>query len=277
LRTRQTKVSFTIITAVLMLASIVIIGGLIPKVFAQTVPSITINNGAEYTNTTDITLTLSANATQMRLSLDNTTWTEWENYTTKSNATLPTIDGNYTIYGQFLDSDNNTSTAQAYIYLDTTYPDAEPYVTWYTDDYRTVYFDAYYSSDNVAIANCTWNFGDGNTTTNTTAIHIYTEVGTYDASLTVTDVAGNTAIASFTITIPDLTTVPTPTPAPTVTVQPTSMPTATPTIQPTPTPSAGLDETTLTILLISAIAVVGLILLVVVLVFWKHWKTVPPA
>ncbi len=248
-----------------------------PQGSAQTLPSITINEGASYTNSTTVTLTLSTpNATQMSFSNDNSTWSDWENFTATKTWTLPTEDGNYTVYAQFLDSENNISTVDSSIVLDTTAPYAEPYATWYSDDYRTVYFDATYSTDNLGIANCTWDFGDGNLTNAIVVLHTYTEIGNYNASLTVQDFAGNNATAYFSVTIPDLASAATPTPTPTVTIPPTTHPTSTPTPTAQPTQTPGFELTSDSMILIAVVVAVGVVCLLVVVVFWKRWKTAPP-
>jgi len=275
-KTRQTKLAVTL-TVALMLAASVLVGCFVPQVSAQTSLSFTINSGAQYTNSTTVTLTLSSsNATEMCFSNDNSTWSDWENFTSSKNWTLPSDDGNYTVSTLFKDSENNTLIAYACIYLDATPPVPEAYAEWYSNDYRTVYFDAYYSTDNVGIANYTWNFGDGNITTAKTVIHTYTAAGNYSASLKVMDYAGNTAIQNFSITIPDLTATATATPTPTVTVRPTTIPTSNPTQTPQPTQQPGLDATTETMILIAAVVAVGIVLAVVVVVFWQRWKTAPP-
>jgi len=235
----------------------------VSQVNAQTTPSITIDNGAAFTNSTYLTLTLSAsNAVQMRFSNDNSSWSNWETYATSRNYTLTDGDGNYTIYVEFQDSSSNSAYANASIVLDTTPPDPVPYADWYSNDYRTVYFDASYSTDNIGIANYTWNFGDGNVTSGMTVIHTYAAAGNYTATLTVTDYAGNSASVSFPANIPDLNAIATPTPTPAPTISPTTYPTYTPTSSPTPAPS-GLDATwTLAIIAVAIIVVVGVVIIV---------------
>jgi len=71
--------------------------------------SVTIAKGAIYTNSTSVTLTLSAeDATsgiaQMRFSNDNATWTPWEAYSTSKAWVLITGDGTKTVYVQFKDN-----------------------------------------------------------------------------------------------------------------------------------------------------------------------------
>ncbi len=52
-------------------------------------------------------------------------------------------------------------------------------------------FDASASTDNDMIASYLWDFGDGQTGTESVTTHVYETAGTYDATLTVTDPAGN--------------------------------------------------------------------------------------
>ncbi len=277
MKTRQTKLSIAL-TVTLILTVSLLIGCFVPKVSAQTSPAITINSGASYTNSTIVALTLaSSNATQMRFSNDNSSWSDWENFTTSKNWTLPTTEGNDTVYSQFLDSANNTLTAVANIVLDVTAPVPQPSADWYTADYRTVVFDSSYSTDNIGVANSTWNFGDGNTTTGIALIHVYAAAGNYTVTLTVEDFAGNTANATFPVNIPDLSAIVTHTPTPYPTVPPTTYPTYTvaPTASPTPPPT-GLDQATETIIIVVAIAAVGIVLAVVVVVLWKRWSKAPP-
>ena len=52
-----------------------------------------------------------------------------------------------------------------------------------------------------AIASATWAFGDGSTGSGLSAVHAYPNAGTYNASVAVTDAAGNTASQPITVTI----------------------------------------------------------------------------
>jgi PKD repeat protein len=58
------------------------------------------------------------------------------------------------------------------------------------------------SSDDVAITTYTWDFGDGNTSTDANPVHIFNTVGVYEVSLTVGDDGGleNTVVVSITVT-----------------------------------------------------------------------------
>jgi phage baseplate assembly protein gpV len=64
-----------------------------------------------------------------------------------------------------------------------------------------VTLDAGSSTDNSGIASYSWDFGDGTTGTGKTVTHTYTDSGTYTATLSVQDAAGNTAISSVTLTV----------------------------------------------------------------------------
>lgn len=65
----------------------------------------------------------------------------------------------------------------------------------------SVNFDASNSTDNIGIANYFWDFGDGSVGTGVTATHIYTVAGNYTVTLTVRDVASNTAIDTTTVIV----------------------------------------------------------------------------
>src|SRR5438128_7221728 len=68
------------------------------------------------------------------------------------------------------------------------------------DEGQPLFFDASASTDNVEVTGYAWNFGDNSTATSPTATHVYARPGTYSASLTVTDAAGNSAASTFTVT-----------------------------------------------------------------------------
>jgi hypothetical protein len=99
----------------------------------------TINSGAEYTNGTNVTLSLeatdnSSGVHQVRYSTDAKEWTDWEPYTTSKEFTLPSGDGEKKVYVEFKDQAGNVSeTYQQKIILDTTAPVIE--FTGYQESY----------------------------------------------------------------------------------------------------------------------------------------------
>jgi PKD repeat protein len=175
--------------------------------------SITIAEGAAYTNSSVVTLTLSAtDATsgiaQMRFSNDGTEWSSWESYSTSKAWTLTTGDGTKTVYVQF--KDNAGLTSQSYqdtIILDTTNPAANAGSDQTVNEDILVTLDASASTDNVAITAYTWTFTDVTVKTLTGAKPTYTfnTPGVYTITLNVTDAAGNWATDTVIITVLDIT------------------------------------------------------------------------
>ena len=77
--------------------------------------NIVVNGGAAVTNSTSVTLSLSASdagsgVTQMRFSNNNVTWSGWEAFSARRTAwNLTSGDGTKTVYAQFRDAAGNTS------------------------------------------------------------------------------------------------------------------------------------------------------------------------
>jgi len=69
------------------------------------------------------------------------------------------------------------------------------------DEGQPLFFDGSASTDNVGVTAYAWNFGDNTSASTATASHVYGRPGTYAASLTVTDAAGNAATSTFTVTV----------------------------------------------------------------------------
>jgi len=92
--------------------------------------SIIVADGATYTTSTSVNLTLSATditsgAAQMSFSNDNVTWSDWEAYATSKTWTLENGDGNKTVYVRYKDNAGNVSENVAgSITLDMTTPTA---------------------------------------------------------------------------------------------------------------------------------------------------------
>lgn len=91
------------------------------------ISSVTINSGAQYTNSRNVTLNITATdnvgVTHLRYSADNVNWSAWEAFNPNKLYTLPATDGNYTIYVQVKDAMSNLSNVvSASICLDTVKP-----------------------------------------------------------------------------------------------------------------------------------------------------------
>ncbi len=210
----------------------------------------------------------------MRFSNDNSTWSNWEAYTTSKNWSIPTGDTDHTVYAEFQDDSENTLTVTANIFLDTTPPQANPDFEPYSSDLKTWYFYAGASTDDIGLDSCIWDFGDGSTSDSVELTHTYAAVGTYNVTLTVFDLAGNNASLSSSLTVPDIsaTSTATPTPLPTVNPTATTQPTVTPPPESTPT---GFDSTWAIIIVAVIVIVVGS--LAIVLLLMKRSKPAPPA
>ena len=65
----------------------------------------------------------------------------------------------------------------------------------------SVNFNASASTDNIGIDSYFWDFGDGSVGADVTAKHVYTVAGNYTVTLTVEDVAGNTATHAITVIV----------------------------------------------------------------------------
>ncbi len=199
--------------------------------------TILLNDGAVYTNTPTVNVTLTLtdenpDTTLMHFSNDNSSWSNWQPFTNMLAWALNNTDGVGTVYVQFKDIADLVSTINASIILDTTLPLANAGSSQTVTRGNSVTFDGSGSSDVSGILSFTWNFGDGVTATGMTATHTYINAGTYSATLTVVDAAGNSAQATVTITVKSPSSV---TPAPTT--NPTTTPTTTPTPTPSPSPS----------------------------------------
>ncbi len=151
--------------------------------------TIMINGGAGYTNTTNVTLTMTASdlegeAIEMRLSNDGTTWSGWEPRLSSRNWTLSPGEGSKTVYMQLRDTAGNISnTLSNTIVLDTT----PPTITGVTNN-------GVYNTD------VTISFSEGTATLNGalfTSGSIVSTSGNY--TLVATDNAGNTTTVSFVI------------------------------------------------------------------------------
>ncbi|WP_455391618.1 Kelch repeat-containing protein [[Eubacterium] cellulosolvens] len=94
---------------------------------APTELSIVINNGAEFTNTDEVDLILSANdslsgVSEMSFSSDGVAWTGWEKFAGERAFTLPPNDGEKTVHFRVKDLVDNVAGKTGSIILDTSPP-----------------------------------------------------------------------------------------------------------------------------------------------------------
>jgi PKD repeat protein len=272
---RHSQVRLSVLLAIVTLVfALVTITSLAPfGVYAQTTATVSINNGAEYTNSTTVALTVSAlDAVEMRFSNDNSTWSDWEIFaTSKNNWNLTNTEGDQTVYAQFQNSTGQVLLAEDKIVVDLTAPQPSVYLDWVSFKNREVFFDASYSVDNYGIVSFDWTFGDDKTGTGVTTTHAYAEPGNYTGTLTVKDAAGNIGKTGFRLTIPDISqATPTPTPTAAPTTIPTPTPTAEPTTTPSPTPTPTTSEPLTTTLVWIIVALIGVVIIVVAVVLVRR-------
>lgn len=169
-----------------------------------------VNNDANYTNSTALTLLLGAvdnlsGVSKVRFSTDGVWDTEqWESFVPVKTVSIPSGDGNKTMYYQIKDSAGLITTYTESIILDTTKPVANAGQSQTINVGATATLNGSGSADNTGIISYLWDFGDGATGSGTTTTHAYTHAGTYTAKLTVADGAGNTATSAVSITVQEV-------------------------------------------------------------------------
>jgi hypothetical protein len=121
--------------------------------------SISINAGGDYTNSTSVTLNLSATdagsgVTEMRFIDEATPWTAWEPYATTKAWTLPSTEGSRVVFVEFKDAVGHTSNCSDKILLDTTGPSCSIAIdggsAYSTDHSVTLNLDAFDGASGVA-------------------------------------------------------------------------------------------------------------------------------
>jgi len=167
---------------------------------------IRINNDAEFTNVTGVTLTLYATdagsgVSQMCFSNDGVSWSSWEAYATSKSWSLEGGPGTKYVHVQFRDNAGLSVWASDNITLDTMLPVANAGPNQNAQVGQIVQFDGSGSYDNIGIASYSWDFGDGSTGTGALPTHTYLSAGSYTVSLMVKDVAGNSAASSSTVKV----------------------------------------------------------------------------
>ena len=174
--------------------------------------SITINDGAAYTNSATVTLSLNVpnmtDVQKVRYSNDGAWITvQWENPTPTRTWELTSGDGNKTVYCQVMDMVGSTSNVTASIVLDTTKPLADAGANQTVDQGTQVTLDGSASTDENGITSYVWTFTDVTlqTLTGQNPTYTFNNPGVYVVTLSVTDAASNYQTGNVTITVRDIT------------------------------------------------------------------------
>ena len=131
-------------------------------------------------------------------SFDNVSWTQYTDHIIILN------EGETIVYYRAIDNAGNIEpTKTGLIKIDKTVPVANAGSDRIVIVGDSIVFDASNSTDNIGIISYEWDFGDGTTGTGMQVTKSYSNPGTYTVTLTVKDVAGNTAIATLTVTAKD--------------------------------------------------------------------------
>lgn len=113
----------------------------------------------------------------------------------------------YFYYVEAIDSYNNIVASEKVMAVPTDEDAVKPVADAGIDLYglvgMSIQFDGSKSSDNHYIASYEWDFGDGSKASSAKANHIYSDPGTYTASLTVKDSAGNASNSKISVTVHD--------------------------------------------------------------------------
>ncbi|WP_134670890.1 PKD domain-containing protein [Halorussus marinus] len=139
--------------------------------------------------------------------IDTYRWAFGDNATATGETVTHRFDaaGSYEVALEATDEGGNAATAT--VDVEVLAPDETPPTAAASADPPTVEagasvtLDAADATDDRRIASYRWAFGDGSTGSGETASHIYDEPGTYTATVTVTDAAGNAATANATVEV----------------------------------------------------------------------------
>lgn len=117
----------------------------------------------------------------------------------------PSVSGDYRVtLLNVTDTHNNTweSGRDEMVTVDVVPPTAAAGIDFGASEDRTITFDANQSTDDVAIANVTWDFGDGSNATGWQPTHTF-EPGNYSVELRVTDAVGNVGTDTLELNLTD--------------------------------------------------------------------------
>ncbi|MCP4107562.1 MAG: PKD domain-containing protein, partial [Desulfobacteraceae bacterium] len=132
-------------------------------------------------------------------------WDFGDGYTATGSEAVHTYaaQGNYSIVLHVADSEGNSADIPRFLNIGTANaPTASMSVSGYMTAGQTISFDGSGSyAQSGMIQSWNWNFGDGHTGSGSEVSHIYSDAGTYQAVLTVTDTNGLSSSASVSLPI----------------------------------------------------------------------------
>lgn len=111
----------------------------------------------------------------------------------------PISEGIHTVYLTVSDKFGNQNSTTWQFYVDSIDPIAEAGTDKIADEDENIDFNGSSCSDENGLYNLTWNFGDGNFGYGINPSHSYSQSGTYIVTLTVWDIANNTAVDTLTV------------------------------------------------------------------------------
>lgn len=117
------------------------------------ISSFRINNNATYSTSSSVSLNYSVSgASRVRYKNGGSSYTSWEGYSPTRGWTVPTPDGNKTVYAEYSDFATNTVSTNDSIILDTTAPSGSFYINGGNPAYTMGYGVTLYSSvsDNIS-------------------------------------------------------------------------------------------------------------------------------
>jgi PKD repeat protein len=135
------------------------------------------------------------------------------NQTTNSSITMaqithtpfwPIAEGIHNVFIVVTDNQNNQNWTTWQFYLDSISPVAEAGFDQAADEDEVIAFDGSASSDENELYNYTWDMGNGDFVYGANPMYSYDNLGTYIVTLTVRDIANNTATDTITVYINNL-------------------------------------------------------------------------
>jgi PGF-pre-PGF domain-containing protein len=164
--------------------------------------------GPDRTVDEDAPVTFDGSASTDNVGVDTYDWAFGTGDTATGETTTYTFSdpGTYAVTLTVEDDANNEASNETLVTVrDVTAPTVDAGADTTAEEGASVSFAPATATDNVGVASYTWEFGDGNTSSAASPSHTYATPGTYTATLTLADAAGNTASDTRVVTVTDVT------------------------------------------------------------------------